>query len=134
MPIESSFGIALRADNELYQYAWDKKIVIVTPSTLLATLKTIKSVWNNEKQTKNAIEIARQAGALHDKFVGFVEDLQKIEKGIDSTRKAYDGAMNKLKEGSGNLINATTRLEKLGAKTKKNLPNEFSDDTNQIED
>lgn len=134
MPIESSFGIAMRADNDLYQYAWDKKIVIVTPSTLLATLKTIKSVWNNEKQTKNAIEIARQAGALHDKFVGFVEDLQKIEKGIDNTRKAYDGAMNKLKEGSGNLINATIRLEKLGAKTKKSLSNEFTDDTKQIED
>ena len=133
IPIESSFGLAMRADNELYQYAWDKKIVIVTPSTLLATLKTIKSVWNNEKQTKNAIEIARQAGSLHDKFVGFVEDLQKIEKGIDSTKKAYDSAMNKLKEGSGNLVNSTLKLEKLGAKTKKSLPNEFIDEIKEIE-
>ncbi len=134
IPIESSFGIAMRADNDLYQYAWDRKIVIVTPSTLLATLKTIKSVWNNEKQTKNALEIARQAGALHDKFVGFVEDLQKIDKGIDNTKKAYDSALNKLKDGNGNLITATIRLEKLGAKTKKNLPSEFIDDTKEIDD
>lgn len=130
IPIESSFGIAMRADNDLYQYAWDRKIVIVTPSTLLATLKTIKSVWNNEKQTKNALEIARQAGALHDKFVGFVEDLQKIEKGIESTKKAYDGAMNKLKDGSGNLVNATLKLEKLGAKTKKSMPSDVINDNN----
>ncbi|MEJ6736966.1 MAG: DNA recombination protein RmuC [Flavobacteriales bacterium] len=125
MPIESSFGLAMQADNHLYQYAWDKKVVIVTPSTLLATLKTIKSVWNNEKQTKNAIEIARQAGALHDKFVGFIEDMGRIKKSLDQSNIAYDKAFIKLKTGSGNLIDATIRIKKLGAKTKKQLPNEL---------
>lgn len=134
MPIESSFGLAMRADNELYQYAWDRKIVIVTPSTLLATLKTIKSVWNNEKQTKNAIEIARQAGALHDKFANFVGDLQKIEKGIKTSQTAYDEALKKLSVGKGNLVDSTLKLEKLGAKTKKSMPNEFIDDTKQLEE
>jgi len=134
MPIESSFGLAMQTDNQLYQYAWDKKVVIVTPSTLLATLKTIKSVWNNEKQTKNAIEIARQAGALHDKFVGFVEDMEKIKKSLDQSNVAYDKAFNKLKTGNGNLIDATTRLQKLGAKTKKQLPNELlPENTDQLE-
>jgi len=135
MPIESSFGLAMRTDNDLYQYAWDKKVVIVTPSTLLATLKTIKSVWNNEKQTKNAIEIARQAGALHDKFVGFVEDMEKIKKSLDQSTTSYDKAFNKLKDGKGNLIDATLRLEKLGAKTKKQIPvNLQSENPKQLED
>lgn len=125
MPIESSFGLAMQADNHLYQYAWDKKVVIVTPSTLLATLKTIKSVWNNEKQTKNAIEIARQAGALHDKFVGFIEDMGRIKKSLDQSNIAYDKAFIKLRTGNGNLIDATIRIKKLGAKTKKQLPNEL---------
>ncbi len=131
MPIESSFGLAMKADNQLYQFAWDKKVVIVTPSTLLATLKTIKSVWNNEKQTKNAIEIARQAGALHDKFVGFVEDMEKIKKSLTQSNAAYDKAFNKLKTGNGNLIDATTRIKKLGAKTKKQLPNELLPENDQ---
>ena len=122
MPIESSFGLAMRTDNELYQYAWDKKVVIVTPSTLLATLKTVASVWKQDKQTRNAIEIARQAGALHDKFVGFVEDMEKIKKSLDQSNTSYDKAFNKLKNGNGNLIDATIKLEKLGAKTKKQLP------------
>ena len=98
------------------------------------TLRTIKSVWNNEKQTKNAIEIARQAGALHDKFVGFVQDLQKIEKGLSTSQAAYGEAVKKLHTGKGNLVDATVRLEKLGAKTKKSMPPEFSDDSKQIEE
>lgn len=122
MPIESSFGLALRADNELYQYAWDRKVVIVTPSTLLATLRTVASLWKQEKQTKNALEIARQAGALHNKFVSFLEDLERIKKGIELSNDAYDKAYNKLKSGKGNLIDATQKLEKLGIKTKKQLP------------
>ncbi|PKP46869.1 MAG: DNA recombination protein RmuC [Bacteroidetes bacterium HGW-Bacteroidetes-12] len=122
MPIESSFGLALRTDNELYQYAWDRKVVIVTPSTLLATLRTVASLWKQEKQTKNALEIARQAGALHNKFVSFLEDLERIKKGIELSNDAYDKAYNKLKSGKGNLIDATQKLEKLGIKTKKQLP------------
>ena len=122
MPIESSFGLALRTDNELYQYAWDRKVVIVTPSTLLATLRTVASLWKQEKQTKNALEIARQAGSLHNKFVNFLEDMEKIKRGIDSSTDAYDKAFNKLKSGKGNLIDATRKLEDLGIKTKKQMP------------
>jgi DNA recombination protein RmuC len=125
MPIESSFGLAMKADNELYQYAWDKKVVIVTPSTLLATLKTIASVWKQDKQTKNAMKIAEESGKLYDKFVGFIEDLEKINKGLSSSKTAYDSAINKLKTGSGNLITKVENIRILGAKTKKQLPNDF---------
>ena len=86
VPIESSFSIAVQADQELFNFAWDRKIVIVSPSTLLATLRTIASVWKQERQTKNAIEIAKQSGALYDKFVGFLEDMDKIGKNIDLSR------------------------------------------------
>lgn len=125
MPIESSFGLATRADNELYQYAWDRKVVIVTPSTLLATLRTIASLWKQEKQTKNALEIAKQAGLLHTKFVNFLEDMDRIKKGIDLSSDAYDKAFSKLKSGNGNLIDSTVKLETLGVKTKKQLPANF---------
>jgi len=135
MPIESSFGLVMRADNELYQFAWDKKVVIVTPSTLLATLRTIASVWKQDKQTKNAIEIARQAGALHDKFVGFIEDMEKIKKSLDQSKDSYDKAFSKLKSGSGNLIDATLKLEKLGAKTKKQISiDSLPENENLLED
>jgi len=135
MPIESSFGIAMQTDNQLYQFAWDKKVVIVTPSTLLATLKTIKSVWNNEKQTKNALEIADQGGRLYDKFVGFLEDLEKIQKGISTSQTAYNDAVNKLKTGSGNLIGRAEKIRTLGAKTKKQLPTDFiPENDKQIEE
>ncbi len=125
IPIESSFSIAVQADQELFNFAWDKKIVIVSPSTLLATLRTIASVWKQERQTKNAIEIAKQSGALYDKFVGFIEDMDKIGKSIEASRGAYDGAMNKLKTGSGNLIKRAQDIEKLGAKTTKQLASKF---------
>ena len=134
MPIESSFGLAIRADNTIYQFAWDKKVVIVGPSTLLATLRTIASVWKQERQTKNAIEIARQAGALHDKFVGFVDDMAKIKSNLDKSSSAYNDAFNKLKTGKGNLIDATVRLEKLGAKTKKNFPGDLLDNQDLIDE
>ena len=125
MPIESSFGIAMKADNQLYQYAWDRKVVIVTPSTLLATLKTIASVWKQDKQTRNALRIAEESGKLYDKFVNFLEDLEQIEKGLTVSQKAYNGAVNKLKTGSGNLIGKAEKIRILGAKTKKQLSANF---------
>ena len=131
IPIEPSFGIAVQADQELFSFAWDKKIVVVSPSTLLATLRTISSIWKQELQTKNALEIARQSGALYDKFVGFIDDLQKIDTGIKQTRKSYDDAFNKLKEGKGNLISRVQNIEKLGAKTTKNLPPNLLDEETQ---
>ena len=130
IPIEPSFGIAVQADHELFSYAWDRKIVVVSPSTLLATLRTISAIWKQELQTKNALEIAKQSGALYDKFVAFVEDLNDIGKNIDRTQGSYNAAFNKLKEGKGNLISRAQNIEKLGAKTTKVLPANLLDDEN----
>ncbi len=122
IPIESAFAVALNQDTSLYNKAFEKNIVIVTPSTLLATLRTIDSMWTNQKQQENAIEIARQAGALYDKFVGFVSDLIKIGKKMDEAKAEYGNAMNKLIDGKGNLITSVEKLKKMGAKAKKALP------------
>lgn len=122
VPIETAFALALNEDSSLYNRAFEKNIVIVTPSTLLATLRTIDSMWTNQKQQENAIEIARQAGALYDKFEGFVSDLIKIGKKMDEAKVEYQGAMNKLVDGSGNLITRVENLKKMGAKAKKSLP------------
>ncbi|WP_025664885.1 DNA recombination protein RmuC [Aquimarina megaterium] len=122
VPIEPAFAIAINQDNKLYNQAFEKNIVIVTPSTLLATLRTIDTMWNNEKQQRNAIEIARQAGALYDKFEGLVKDLTGVGKKIDDAKKDYSAAMNKLVEGRGNLITSVEKLKKMGAKAKKSLP------------
>ncbi len=122
IPIEPAFAIAINEENKLYNQAFEKNIVIVTPSTLLATLRTIDTMWNNEKQQRNAIEIARQAGALYDKFEGLVKDLTGVGKKIDDAKKDYSAAMNKLVEGRGNLISSVEKLKKMGAKAKKSLP------------
>ena len=122
IPIEPAFAIAINQDNSLYNKAFEQNIVIVTPSTLLATLRTIDSMWNNEKHQRNAIEIARQAGALYDKFEGFVSDLTKVGKKMDEAKTEYKGAMNKLVEGRGNLITSVEKLKKMGAKAKKSIP------------
>ena len=122
IPIEPAFAVALNSDNHLYNKAFEKNIVIVTPSTLLATLRTIDSMWNNEKQQRNAIEIARQAGALYDKFQGLLTDLVGIGKRIDDSKKEYSNAMNKLVDGRGNLITSVEKLKKMGAKAKKSMP------------
>ncbi|MFM2230989.1 MAG: hypothetical protein RL607_2247 [Bacteroidota bacterium] len=122
IPIEAAFAVALNEDTTLYNKAFEKNIVIVTPTTLLATLKTINSMWTNQKQQENALEIARQAGALYDKFEGFVADLIKIGKKMDEAKSEYQGAMNKLIDGKGNLVSSVERLKKMGAKAKKALP------------
>jgi DNA recombination protein RmuC len=122
IPIESAFALALNEDTSLYNKAFEKNIVIVTPSTLLATLRTIDSMWANQKQQENAMEIARQAGGLYDKFQGFVDDLIKVGNKIKDTKTEYDNAMNKLVEGSGNLVTRVENLKKMGAKAKKSLP------------
>ncbi len=122
VPIEPAFAVALNQESTLYNKAFEKNIVIVTPTTLLATLRTIDTMWNNEKQQRNAIEIARQAGALYDKFEGLLKDLISIGKKIDATKSDYSAAMNKLVEGRGNLITSVEKLKKMGAKAKKALP------------
>lgn len=133
IPIEPAFAIALNFDNQLYNKAFEKNIVIVTPSTLLATLRTIDSMWNNEKQQRNALEIARQAGALYDKFQGLLTDLVGIGKRIDDSKKEYSNAMNKLFEGRGNLITSVEKIKKMGAKAKKSLPQNILDRANTDE-
>lgn len=121
IPIEPAFAVAVNEDNRLYNKAFEKNIVIVTPSTLLATLRTVDTMWNNEKQQQNAIEIARQAGALYDKFVGLMLDLTEVGKKIDFAKREYGLAMNKLVQGKGNLISRVENIKKMGAKTKKSL-------------
>ncbi len=127
LPIEASFSVAVQGDSEIFSYAWERKIVIVSPTTLLATLRTISSIWKQENQTKNAQEIARLSGALYDKFIGFTEDMVKIKTNIDRTSGAYDDAVKKMKDGSGNIIRTAEKIKELGAKTgnNKSLPAGF---------
>ncbi len=122
VPIEASFSLAVQEDQELFSFAWDQKVVIVSPSTLLATLRTIASIWQQENQTRNALEIARQGGALYDKFVGFVGDMEKMGNNLRTTQGTYNDAMNKLTEGRGNLVRSAQKLKELGAKAAKEMP------------
>ena len=122
VPIEPAFAIAINKDPSIYNKAFEQNIIIVTPSTLLATLRTIDTMWNNEKQQRNAIEISRQAGALYDKFEGLIKDLTGVGKKMDDAKTDYSSAMNKLFEGRGNLITSVEKLKKMGAKAKKSLP------------
>ena len=120
--IEPAFGVALQRDPLLYSKAFDQNIILVTPTTLLATLRTIDAMWNTDRQHKNAIEIAQKAGALHDKFVGFIEDMNKVGLRMNDAKKTYEEAMNKLHLGRGNVVRSIDKLRELGAKTKKDLP------------
>jgi len=104
MPLESAFSLAIQHDPELFNFAWQRRIVIVSPTTLLATLKTVESIWKHEKQTQNAMDIARQGGSLYDKFVNFVADLEKIGGQINSLQNTYQDAHKKLTSGKGNLV------------------------------
>jgi DNA recombination protein RmuC len=122
IPVESAFMLAIEKDNEIFRKAFDQSIMIVSPSTLLVTLRTIQNIWRYEHQNKNALEIADRAGALYDKFVGFVNDLERVGDQIENTRKAYDGAHNKLVSGKGNLIGRAQSLIDLGVKSRKQLP------------
>lgn len=127
LPIESSFSLAVQSDIELFNFAWEKNVVIVSPTTLLATLRTVASIWKHEKQTQNAIEIARQGGDLYDKFVAFVDDLQDIGRKIDSSHQSYESAMNKLTSGKGNLVRRSQKLKELGLKTNREIPKSLSE-------
>jgi DNA recombination protein RmuC len=131
MPIEPSFSIAVQADGELFNYAWDKKIVLVSPTTLLATLKTISAIWKQEKQTRNAIEIAKVGGALYDKFSNFLKDLISIGDKIRAAQISHDDAMKKLSTGPGNLIRRVEEMKKLGAKTTRELPVNLLEEANE---
>ncbi len=126
LPIEASFSVVVQQDNELYAFAWEKKVVIVSPTTLLATLRTVSSIWRQENQTKNAQEIARLSKALHDKFLAFAEDMERIKLNLDRASGAYSDALKKMKDGKGNIIRTAERIRELGGfDDQKSLPTDF---------
>lgn len=133
MPIESAFSLALQGDNEMYNYAWDRKIVIVSPTTLLATLRTIASIWKQERQNKYALQIAEEGGKMYDKLVSFLDDLICIGKKMDEAKVNYGEAMKKLYDGSGNLIGRANKMKELGAKATKNIPQPLIDRANEMQ-
>jgi DNA recombination protein RmuC len=118
---EPALTIALREDPGLYERALENNIVLVSTSTLMATLRTISYIWKQDLQNKNALEIARQAGSLYDKFTAFTEDLIKVGRNIEQTQGAYGDAMKKLSEGRGNLVRRAEKLRELGAKASKQM-------------
>jgi len=122
IPIEPAFILSISSDNELYNDAFDKNVVLVSPTTLLATLRTIANVWKQEYQSQNAMEIAKQGADMYDKFVSFTEDLIKVGKLMDDSKKTYSEAMNKLYDGKGNLVRRAENMKKLGIKASKQLP------------
>jgi DNA recombination protein RmuC len=121
IPIEPAFNLAVQHDHDLFTDAFDKNIVLVTTSTLLATLRTVAGVWRQEDQKRNVLRIAEESGKLYDKFVGFVDDLKTVGKHLENSQSSYNAAMNKLTEGRGNLIRRVEILRELGAKTSKTL-------------
>jgi len=130
MPIEPAFSLAVQNDPELFNDAYDKNIVIVSPSTLIATLRTIASIWRQENQNRNALEIARHGGQLYDKFKSFTDDLIKVGENLKTTKSNYDLAMNKLSVGKGNLVNRADKLKELGAKATKKIDARLQDRSN----
>jgi len=127
IPVEPALTLALQNDQELCLNALDKNIVLVTASTLLATMRTVSFIWKQENQKKNVLEIARQSGALYDKFKGFIDDLFEVGSKLISAKNSYDNAMNKLSEGKGNLVKRSEEIKKLGAKTTKSLSQQLLD-------
>lgn len=125
IPIEPAFSLAVQKDPSVFNDAFENNIVIVSPSTLLATLRTIENIWRRENQNKNAIEIARQSGALYDKFVGFIEDLNDIGKRLEQSQDSYRKAVNKLYDGQGNIVRRIESIKELGAKASKSLPDKL---------
>jgi DNA recombination protein RmuC len=134
IPIEPAFLLALKSAPNLYQEALAKNIVLVCPSTLMATLRTVAHLWRQDHQNKNSLEIARQCGALYDKFVGFIDDMEKLGQRIDQAQTSYHDAFSKLKTGKGNLIRTAERVRELGVKPSKTLPMGLLDSTAETDD
>lgn len=133
VPVEAAFMAALQADNRLFQDAYNKHIVLVSPTTLLASLRTVENLWRHEKQHKNAQKIADQAGALHDQFMMMLQSLDDLGKQLDKTHGAYETTRKRLFSGRGNLVKRTLDIQKLGAKTKKALPDSYMDELESSE-
>ena len=130
MPVEPAFALAVQSDMELFNDAWRDRVVIVSPTTLLATLRTVASIWKYEKQNQHALEIADRGGKLYDKFESFVKDLENIGLNIEKADKSYKDAHKKLVSGSGNLIRQVEQLKKMGVTTRKSLPENLINDWN----
>ncbi len=122
MPLEPAFALAFKMKPELFEQAWDKNVAIVSPTTLLTTLRTVAALWKQERQQQNALEIAKRGGELYDKFAGIVDDLKSVGDRINSTQKAHSDVMIKISSGRGNLISQVQKLKDLGAKAEKSLP------------
>ncbi len=122
MPLEPAFAMAFRLKAELFEQAWDKNIAIVSPTTLLSTLRTVASLWKQERQQKNALDIAKRGGELYDKFAGIVKDLEVLGERVNSVQKTHSDIMGKMANGRGNLISQVEKLKELGAKAEKSLP------------
>ncbi len=136
-PQEGAFGLVMdmsvpNQNTTLLEYAWDKSIIIVTPSNLIATLRTIASLWRMDKQNKNVQAIVKESGNLYDKFVGFLDSMDSVKRNLKEATSAYDKAEDRLKEGRGNIINRLEKIKKLGAKSAKQIPEEWTDNTKQI--
>lgn len=121
IPIEGAFSTALQNDTDIFKFAWDRGVILVSPTTLMVTLRTVESIWKQEKQNKYALEISKQAGDLYDKFFLFMEDFTSIKDAIDNCHKSYDSAMNRLSTGRGNIVGRFNKLKDLGAKASKQL-------------
>ena len=137
MPLEGAFMAALTCDPKLFQYAWERNVLLVSPSTLLFVVRTIAHVWRQEQQSRNAQEIARRGAALYDKFVGFTGDLVKVGDHLAKARESYDEARKKLSVGSGNLVRQVEMLRDLGVRPTKTMPADLAtvlDEETEAED
>jgi DNA recombination protein RmuC len=128
IPNEPAYLLALKNDPDLWNYAYQKRILLISPTNLIAALKLIVDLWKRENQNQNAMAIAERGAALYEKLVGFVENLSAIGSHLDKSQKSYDAAMNQLSEGRGNLIGQAEKLRALGVKTKKTLPSSLLND------
>ncbi len=122
MPLEPAFALAFKLKPELFQYAWERNVAIVSPTTLLATLRTVATLWKQDRQEKNALEIAKRGGLLYEKFAGLLKDLQNLGEKLGAAQKAHEDVIKKVSEGRGNLMDQVEDLKRLGAKTEKSLP------------
>ena len=127
VPIEPALTLALQEDGEIFNLALNKNIILISTSTLMATMRTVSFIWQQENQKKNVLEIARQSGALYEKFIGFTNDLEAVGKAIDNAHNKYEAAQNKLISGRGNLVNSVEKIKKLGAKTNKSISQDLID-------
>jgi len=127
VPVEPAFYLAMKSDAGLWEYALEKKVILVTNSTLLATLRLIESIWRQDKQGRNAVEIAKKAGELYDKVVAFVEVMNEIGSRLGQLNRSYDDAMKKMKDGRDNMLTKAAKIRELGAKASKELPREVKD-------